>query len=178
MSDQIIKRKARIEDAAILSSIGVLSWQAAYRGIIPDTYLDSLSVEKKEVQVAKSLTIPENHFALAEIDNQGVGVICFRPYYNKDKKEQGSWEIQALYILPQYWRNGIGQSLIKYAIRYMISISVSSYGLWVLFENHRARKFYESMGFCLSDNERAITIGGKELIEVYYTIDINDAITV
>jgi len=45
-----------------------------------------------------------------------------------------------------------------------------------LLENHRARKFYESMEFCLSDNERAITIGGKELIEVYYTIDMNDAI--
>jgi len=78
------------------------------------------------VQVAKSLTIPENHFALAEIYNQGVGVICFRPDYINDKKEQGRWEIEALYILPQYWRKGIGQSLIKYAIRYMRSISVSS----------------------------------------------------
>jgi len=116
--------------------------------------------------VAKSLKIPENHFAIAEINNQGVGVICFSPEYNKDKKEQGSWEIEALYVLPQYWRKGIGQSLIQYDFRYMRSISISSCGLWVLFENHRARKFYESMEFCLSDNERAITIGGKELIEV------------
>ena len=175
MLNQIIVRKAGIKDALIISSIGVSSWQAAYRGIISDTYLDSLSVEKKEVQLAKSFAIPENQFAVAEIDNQAVGMMCFRPDYRKENiKEQDCWEIEAIYVLPQYWRIGIGRALIKYAFRHMKSININSCGLWVLVENHRARKFYETIGFYPSGIERPISIGGKELIEMHYTIDLND----
>src|SRR5258708_36003066 len=38
-------RTARFEDARQIAEVHVSSWQAAYRGIVPDTLLDSLSVE-------------------------------------------------------------------------------------------------------------------------------------
>ena len=44
--------------------------------------------------------------------------------------------------------------------------------LWVLEENNRARAFYEKMGFTISDKSIESNIGGKDLKEVSYTIDL------
>jgi len=55
ISMRVTIRQATVEDAAIISFIGVTSWQAAYRGIVPDSYLDSLSVEQRKKHLAKSL---------------------------------------------------------------------------------------------------------------------------
>jgi ribosomal protein S18 acetylase RimI-like enzyme len=44
--------------------------------------------------------------------------------------------------------------------------------LWVLEENIKARAFYEKMGFALSSESIESNIGGKDLIEVSYVIDL------
>lgn len=41
--------------------------------------------------------------------------------------------------------------------------------LWGLEENHKARRFYEKMGFVFSGNSMETQIGGKKLREVQYT---------
>jgi hypothetical protein len=40
-------RAAQIEDAKQIAEVHVASWRAAYRGILPDSMLDNLSVEKR-----------------------------------------------------------------------------------------------------------------------------------
>ena len=96
---QLSIRKATVEDAEIISFIGITSWQAAYRGIVPDSYLDSFSVEQRKKHLAKSLAVSDNHFAIAQIDDKYAGMICFYPSQN-EKVTESTWEIEALYILP------------------------------------------------------------------------------
>jgi hypothetical protein len=44
---EIQLRRATPEDAAALAAVEVSCWRAAYRGLIPDAYLDGLSEAKK-----------------------------------------------------------------------------------------------------------------------------------
>ena len=89
---QVTIRKATVDDAKIISFIGVSSWQAAYRGIIPDSYLDDLSVEQREKHLIQSFKNPNIYFAIAEIESHAVGMICFHPSYH-ETSEKGAWEI-------------------------------------------------------------------------------------
>lgn len=166
---QVSIRQTTVEDAAIISFIGVASWQAAYRGIIPDSYLDSISVEQREKHLTKSLAVSANRFAIAQIDDKDVGMICFYPSHDEMVTE-GTWEVEALYILPQYWNRGIGRALMQYAFEYMKDQKITVCDLWVLAENSCARRFYECMGFVYTGIEKTISIGNKDLIEVCYRI--------
>jgi len=169
ISMRVTIRQATVEDAAIISFIGVTSWQAAYRGIVPDSYLDSLSVEQRKKHLAKNLSVSDNHFAIAQIDDQDAGMICFYPSQN-EKVTESTWEVEALYILPQYWNKGIGHTLMRYAFECMKDQKITFCELWVLAENTRARKFYKCLGFTYTGIEKNISIGSRDLIEVCYRI--------
>jgi GNAT superfamily N-acetyltransferase len=166
---KIFVREATVEDARTISSIGITSWQAAYRGIVPDEYLKALSVEEREKHLVKSLAVPTYRFAIGEVDGQAAGMICFYPSYNETPTEE-VWELEALYLLPQYWSIGMGSTLIQYAFQYMRENNASVCNLWVLTDNNRARRFYEYMGLSCTGVEKSITIGGKNLIEVCYSV--------
>lgn len=54
---------------------------------------------------------------------------------------------------------------------YPISSKKNGYSkiyLWVLEDNQRARRFYESMGFQANGDRIVQNIGGKNLVEVRY----------
>jgi hypothetical protein len=48
-------RRAIATDAATIAGIHVRAWQWAYRGLIPDAFLDSLSVEARETSWRRQL---------------------------------------------------------------------------------------------------------------------------
>lgn len=168
---KIIVREATEKASKIIASIGVASWQAAYRDIISDEYLNSLSVEGREKHIINSIANPTNRFAIAELDEEPVGMICFYPLSN-DAHAKREWEIKALYVLPQYWNKGIGRALIQYAFQYMVANKGEICNLWVLADNQNARKFYERMGMSFTGKEKTITIDDRCLIEVNYQIHL------
>lgn len=49
-------RVATVEDANAVATVHVRSWQSAYRGLIPDAYLDALSVERRTAVWRRILT--------------------------------------------------------------------------------------------------------------------------
>lgn len=169
---EILIRDATIEDAKKISEIGVMSWKTAYIGIISDEYLDSLSMEKRNKYILNSLKEGHKHYIIAEYEGQAVGMSCFYPR-SKEGPVADEWELEAIYLLPQFWSKGIGIKLIQRAFRYMHDQQADACGLWVLQENLRARRFYEDIGFKDIGIEKSITIGGEELIEIRYLIDLN-----
>lgn len=44
----MLTRKAALEDAPGIANVHVDSWRSTYKGIVPDTYLASLSYENQE----------------------------------------------------------------------------------------------------------------------------------
>ena len=60
-------REATVGDAQAIATIHVDSWQAAYRGILPDAYLANLTVVQRSEAWRKSIREAEARSALAGI---------------------------------------------------------------------------------------------------------------
>ena len=76
-------------------------------------------------------------------------------------------ELFAIYVLQGHQRRGVGRRLFSALARHFISQDIDSMLLWVLKDNHPARQFYELMGGEYVE-QKTITIGGTDLIEVAY----------
>lgn len=138
------------------------SWKYAYRGIIPQAYLDS---------------IPQGHWADAA-DREGrcslilleegriVGTSCVSRSRFEELPDWG--EIISIYLLPEYIGKGFGHALLCAALDELRQMGFRSVFLWVLKENTRARCFYERAGFSESGKVLDDEIGGKALREVQY----------
>jgi ribosomal protein S18 acetylase RimI-like enzyme len=172
---EITLRSATAADAFDIASIHVRAWQAAYRGIVPDTYLASLSIEKRHAYWAEMLSNPGQDatrpVATVAIEHgQTVGWIATSATRDKDK-DTGWGEIQAIYLDPAVRRTGIGSKLTRDALTRLATAGYTHASLWVLSENAPARLFYERVGFAPEPaSQKTFTLGGAELSEIRYAI--------
>ena len=77
-------------------------------------------------------------------------------------------EIVSIYFLPDYIGKGYGRLLLDKCIEELKKCGFSKVLLWVLEDNHRARKFYEKNRFIYSGVFLDDNIGGKNVREVLY----------
>ena len=159
-------RKASIEDAETIGYITSYSWQAAYKGIIPDDYLAGITPESRAERFRTVLKQrPDVEFYLVLADDIPIGVMNLHPCADDDAK--GCGEIGVFYFLPEYWGMGCAAQAMEFALDRLRERGFPTVILWVLEENLRARRFYEKNGFIL-DGERKTVNLGKDLIEVRY----------
>src|SRR5205814_10200325 len=101
-------RDATRADARAIAEIHVAAWRAAYRGLIPDDYLASLSVEKRtgfwETIIGRA---GPAKLALADLDGEMAGFCLFGP--TRDEAPSDIAEIYSLNIHPDRWRLGAGR---------------------------------------------------------------------
>ena len=152
-------RPAKPEDAAAIGKIYCDSWKAAYKGIVPQDYLDSLTPEDRTINPADYLVLESEEGVVFGLANLGS---------SRDKERPDWGELRAIYLLPEYWRKGSGTALFQAAEAELGRRGYSRYFLWAFCENTRARRFYEKMGMRLSGREQPFTLGGKELWECRY----------
>ena len=69
--ENVIVRNVKKEDLKAVSEIVVSGWRTAYKGIIDDDYLNSLSVEENYKRRLEDYK--ENGFIVAELNNEIVG---------------------------------------------------------------------------------------------------------
>ncbi len=159
------------DDRMMISKVYEESWKFAYKGIIPQDYLDS---------------IPEGRWA-ANLDNKGwktlvcidKGKIIGTSSFCKSRFEQyqGWGEIVSIYLLPEYIGKGYGKILMEVALSELKSQGYENVFLWVLEENNRARRFYEGYGFRLTGDVLDNNIGGRNLREVRYAYNYGMALS-
>jgi len=157
-------RKAKRSDIEKLAEIYCKSWQFAYKGIISDAYLESMSVDKRVQRFKAMKEIPEYVFL---VNNEIIG--CSRLIDSRDDDLSEYGEIQTLYFLPEFIGKGYGSSFLKWIIEKARSMGFPGVFVWCLSKNNRARRAYEKSGF-LKDNERTIEIAGQVISETRYSI--------
>ena len=64
-------RSATKKDALAVATINVICWKTAYRGLVPDDFLDELSVTEKRIEKFTSHILKTEIFLVAE-DKTGV----------------------------------------------------------------------------------------------------------
>jgi ribosomal protein S18 acetylase RimI-like enzyme len=139
-------RSARKDDALAIAKVHVISWQKIYRGYIPDKILDNLSINKR-TQQWRELINNKVSILLIEKNDEIVGFVSLCPSRDTDQNPSICGEISAIYLNPIVWHQGLGKKLCHSALTELENMGFKEVMLWVLQENHLARKFYESMGF-------------------------------
>lgn len=160
-------RRATANDAPMLAKVHVDSWQVAYRGIVPDSFLERFTYQRREEAFRQALTANLEETYLVENNDHAIGILTIGASRDADLDVNCTGEIWGIYIAPDYWRRGIGTTLVYEAERILQSRGFNQVILWVLEENMDARRFYERMGFCLDGMYRAVELG-KPLKAVRY----------
>lgn len=168
-------RRATLSDAEGIAHVQVHTWQIAYRGHIPDSYLDKLGdeldhrVERWRSHVSDS-SINKTEIWVSERHLQVVGFVALGPARDADAL---TGEIYAIYVLPDHWDEGRGRALFRHATDRLMSLGYESAILWVLESNQRARRFYEIAGWTVAGGTKIDTShGGVELREVNYRVTL------
>lgn len=163
-----IRPFAEYEDPLALSLVYEESWKHAYKGIIPQDYLDSIP----RGRWAGSPDKAGRHTLVVTEGDCIVGTSCCCRSRLEDMNDWG--EIISIYLLPEYMGKGYGRALMTAAINLLRGMGFENIFLWVLEENHNARGFYEKMGFEPSGRYLDDNIGGRALREMQYCLtDIN-----
>jgi ribosomal protein S18 acetylase RimI-like enzyme len=160
-------RPATRADALAIATVHVRSWQAAYPGLIPQSYLDALDPLLRRPQWLAVLdatdwpstgtfvltgapepSAPEPGAPEPGAPEPGatpvMGFASFSPTRDEDDDPSLVGELQTLYLDPLAWRQGGGSMLLGAVRSQLAEAGFRSASAWVLGTNERARHFYES----------------------------------
>jgi ribosomal protein S18 acetylase RimI-like enzyme len=160
-------RRATEADAGPIARVHVLAWQEAYRGILPDEFLASLSLERRKELWARHLADPglaPGMFVVAAEEGEIVGFASAGPARQEGLDFDG--EVYAIYLLAAYQRKGLGRGLFHAAANSLGQLALNSMMLCVLKDNP-TRGFYDHLGGHVF-REQPVEIGSNEYFEVAY----------
>jgi GNAT superfamily N-acetyltransferase len=144
-------REAQRGDELAVAEVHVRSWQEAYRGLMPDEYLDALDPRDRATRYtfeAADPAAPTTVLAVrAGADGEGsiLGFMTICP--SRDGDAPGLGEVVALYVDPDRHLGGVGRLLMAEARRRLREAGFTEALLWVLDGNDRAARFYEREGW-------------------------------
>ncbi len=160
-----VVRPAGVVDAGAIAAVHVASWQAAYRGLLPDEYLDSLSVPVRTGQWESVLTDPDvGHVLVVAAEGRVVGFAHAGPSGDTDARPLTA-ELVTIYLHPDAWGRGLGRQLQGEILRRLTGDGFRSVTLWMLASNDRARRFYLRQGWSLTEGLRTQVFGGQEVTD-------------
>jgi GNAT superfamily N-acetyltransferase len=137
-------RPGRDDDVETLLAIQRAASLAAFAYIYPperypfpddairDVWRDALAQADVEVYVA-------------EADGRGVGSVSIAGEF-----------LNALYVLPEQWRGGVGTALHDLALERLRARGETVANLWTLEGNAAGRRFYERRGWTLNGETRVV----------------------
>lgn len=160
-------RSAKPEDAMSVARVHVRSWQAAYRGLLPDVYLDQLQPEDRAARYDFSGLDPLTpETIIAEEDGVIAGFATTGTARDSDLPNAG--ELFALYVDPAYWGVGYGAALMQRACERLVETGFQRAALWTLAGNARVDRFYRTDGWVPDGKEKSDVLWGITVNEVRY----------
>ena len=159
----MLVRKVRSgDDIDAICDIYCQSWRAAFRGSVPQDYLDALSGSRWRPALENSEL--DSYVVMDGDIYAGTSIIC----PSRDEKMQGWGEIVTMYLLPEYFGKGYGKPLFECVVNALKEKGFKKIYLWVLDENIRAQRFYEKNGFEKTEDVEIVEVGGKDLCNYRY----------
>lgn len=152
----ILVRDMGLDDSAAVASIQVRGWQAAYRGIMPDAFLDSMDITQRTERWRNTVLRNNSLNLVAERAGQVLGFGGGGANRTLEKIPHLQQELFALYADPDHWGAGIGGAILKEFARRV----KAPYLVWVASENHPALRFYARMGGRLLSHTKDEEVGG------------------
>ena len=155
-------------DAAAIAAVEVRTWQSAYRRLMPDAFLDGLSLAEKTESWYRNLVKHQHRerkrTVLAVSEEEVVGFATV----GRGQEDASVGLVFLVYVLPQHWQCGVGKALMAAIMDELRELGMREAMLWVLRENRRARHFYERLGWRPDGRTQSSQYGGVELEAICY----------
>jgi len=183
-------RRARPDDALAIATVYVRSWQGAYPGLIPQSYLDSLRAADrvgtwKDTLDASAwpqtgvivLLGPGGHDGAEE--GPITGFVSFSParddvgHLVSAATDGRVSEILTFYLDPSVFGSGGADLLMSAALVALRGAHFRVAVLWVLGTNARARRFYERCGWRPDGTSKLHDWGAFVATDLRYVIDLD-----
>ena len=171
----MITRVAVPDDAAEIAQIHVRSWQEAYRGLLPQDFLDALAPAQRTGGWRESLAAqtPPTPAAVVITDKQAIlGFARVCPTRDEEEQDKLVGELSSIYLRPDTWRQGLGRQLMTHALDLLREAGNAAATLWVLQGNTRAIAFYEANGWSADGALKHATIADVPVTEIRYRISL------
>lgn len=147
-------RGAELTDAAALGRVHVRAWQATYRGMMPDAFLDGLDPHERGDVWARGLATPRDESVRLVVcmvaDDDPLGFAVAGPARDGVANESAP------------------RQLLTAATAELSRLEFREAVLWVATGNSRARRFYEAAGWAADGTERTDDSFGPPIDEVCY----------
>jgi ribosomal protein S18 acetylase RimI-like enzyme len=171
---EVLLRAARPEDAEELARLNVRTALFAYSHIFPP---EAPPPTHEELVAMWDRWLGPDHALgrrgfVAEADGgadggEVVGSVLGGP--DLELGEPGVGHLARLNVAPERWAEGIGRRLYDTAMASMVEAGLVEATLWVLEHNHRARRWYERLGWELTD-VRKVLFAPADIFDVRYRI--------
>ncbi len=157
-------RKAKLSDIKDIAYVQVKSWETTYPGLLPDEVIKSRTVEsrtKKLTEFWPDLETSTKRCVLVAETKEGkiVGFVVGGRSFDNNLSYEG--EVYSIYIIKEYQNKGLGTTLMKEAVKYLVNLGFKTMIIWVLKGNKQASLFYEKLGGIVKERKMH-NIEGKE----------------
>jgi GNAT superfamily N-acetyltransferase len=159
-------RPAAAEDADAIARVQVETWRAAYRGTVPDGFLDDMDVSERAARWRDGFGEGRATW-VAERDDEVVGFVAFGPSRDDDGAASVG-ELYAIYVRSDHWRRGVGRALHDVCLAGLRRAGFTDATLWTLDANPAAKAFYEALGWAADGATAPHDFAGTELAVVRY----------
>lgn len=162
-------RSAEPDDASGIAAVHVASWRDAYRGILPDAFLDGLDVERRARFWREALATPDGAQGtwVALSGDTVVGFANVGPAREADAGPDVG-ELFAIYLDSPCWGRGLGRELMASAVEGLVEQGFRAATLWVLADNRRAIDFYRKAGWTADGTDRTEALAGVQVSELRF----------
>ncbi len=157
-------RRATPDDAHDVAELQVAAWRAAYRGLLPDEYLSSLSVAA--LQETWSQRLAGGGDVLLAVAGAPLGFISYGS--GDPAAGEPTGQVFAFYVHPDRWGTGVGRLLHEAALLTLVDAGHRRVVLWVLDTNERARRCYEHLGWWPDGATQVEALGGVQVSVLRY----------
>ena len=165
---EITFRRATIADSLAVARVHVQSWRESFKGIVPQSFLDKMSVQDRARAFRTGFADDDYRMFIAETPKNGlIGFADFGKARKTDRPYQA--ELYAIYLLRDFQRQGVGRKLFTLGVESLVGGGMNSMYVLTL-KASPYKSFYEKMGGRVVDRE-AIVIGGVKYAELIYGWD-------
>lgn len=171
MKPSIRLRLAGVDDAPTIARIHVDTWRAAYRGLVPDEFLQNMNYSQREEYTRAALIAHLEETYMVEDGDEAVGILTIGLCRDSDLPAGSCGEIWGIYLVSERWRQGLGTWLVDEAERKLQARGYNKVTLWVFEGNSAARRFYEAVGYTPDGTQKVMErIGGLRAVRLIKTL--------